>query len=48
MDLLIYLSTGMGAEEKARTVVEVAGGDLFEYVFSESKLPFSRLSMSTT
>jgi FMN phosphatase YigB (HAD superfamily) len=30
----------MDAEEKARTMVEVAGVDLFEHVFSEDRLGF--------
>ncbi len=38
--LSVCLSTGMDAEEKARTMTNVAGVDLFEHVFSESRLGF--------
>ena len=38
--LSVCLSTGMDAEEKARTMVEVAGVDLFEHVFSADRLGF--------
>ena len=40
LGLSVCLSTGMDAEEKARTMVEVAGVDFFKHVFSESRLGF--------
>jgi HAD superfamily hydrolase (TIGR01549 family) len=40
MGISVCLSTGRDADEKARTMVEVMGTDLFDHVISESKLGF--------